>query len=476
MAGSRSALSEIAPAAEPRRTGRATLGGRVFPLAVTAATRLSLQADLQGGARVEDGTVFDAFEIDTEGGPVRLGRCRFATERGAARDSVGRLVFLDDVHDCRALVLDGRLVDLRGFFQNLPLVLAQRDRIRPEFKEHVANVAYDLAVYKRFFDEQDRILSAEPEDVARTARQLLLATEGRQFFGFLDKVLDDLERIVGGFSQEEHERHGFYLRRQLWPYLMSSAFLRRTNVKPRGYAGDAELMIMLYENAYLGATLFEQLMHKHPCETRAADAVRARKLLVPRVLREARGRFGDLGDRGFRFLSLAAGPARELEDIVGDVRDAERVECTMLDQDPFALDLARATVRRIEAERNVRVAVRYVQDSVRTMLRSRDLSHVVGRHHFVYSMGLFDYLTAPVARAVLRRAYDVLEPGGTLLVGNYHERTPTRFYMAYWADWSLCYRSEESFLQLADGVPAASAAIEFDASGCQMFLRLEKPR
>ena len=91
-----------------------------------------------------------------------------------------------------------------------------------------------------------------------------------RFLDFLDRKVGEMNELIRGFTQEEHERHGFYLRRQIWPYLMASAFLQRTNLKPRGYAGDAELMIMLYENAYIGTYVFNQLMHKHPVETRAA--------------------------------------------------------------------------------------------------------------------------------------------------------------------------------------------------------------
>jgi extracellular factor (EF) 3-hydroxypalmitic acid methyl ester biosynthesis protein len=450
------------------------LDGRVLPLTAAAASRLSLWVEFHAGTRVESGTVLDGLELDGEAGPVRLGRCRFSTEAGAGREGAGRVVFLDDLPDCRSLVHDDRFVDLRGYFQNVPLVLAQRERIRPELREHVSEVAYDLAVYKRFFDEQDRILDDEPEEVRRAGREVLVRTEGPHLLRTIDRALEELERIVAGFTREEHERHGFYLRRQLWPYLMCSEFLRRTNLKPRGYAGDAELMIMLYENGYRGTSAFGQLVHKHPCSTRAADAVRARRLLVPRVMREVRARAGD-GARPFRFLSLAAGPARELEEIVRGPEDAQRLDCTLLDQDPFALDLARHTVRQLELTHGARLAVRYVQDSVRTMLRAHDLSRTLGRHHFIYSMGLFDYLTGPVARAVLRKTYDLLEPGGTLLVGNYHVQTPTRLYMAYWADWSLYYRTEESFLELAEGLPVASAVVEFDETRCQMFLRLEKP-
>ncbi len=475
MAGSRSTASDLAAAAEPRRTGRAELGGRAIPLVASAPTRLSLAIELEGGVWLADGTILDAVEIDVDGGrTIRLGRCRFATEGGAGRDGAGRLVFLDDVYDCRSLVEDARFMDLRAYFQNVPLVVAQRERVRPEFKEYCANLAYDLSVYKRFFDEQDRIIAEEPPDVAHAARDALLRSEGRRFLAFLDEKVAELDRVVSGFTQEEHERHGFYLRRLLWPYLMAGEFLRRSNLKPRGYSGDAEMMLMAYENAYVGTYVFNQLMHKHGVETRAAEAVRSRRRLIPRVLGEVLARFAGLPPRGLHFLSLAAGPASELHEIVRSTEDAERFSITLLDQDVFALDLARETVRQVEAARGARLSVRYVEDSVRTMMRTRDLGKTLGHHHLVYSMGLFDYLTTPVARAVLAKTWELVRPGGTLLVGNFHAHTPTRYHMAYWGDWSLCYRTEASFMALTEGLRYASARIDFDETGCQMFLRMEK--
>jgi extracellular factor (EF) 3-hydroxypalmitic acid methyl ester biosynthesis protein len=459
-------------AAEPRRAGRTEHAGRPLAFEATTASRLSLRVEFAGGVRVADGTVFEWIEIEADQ-RVRLGRCRFVAEGGGSREPVGRLVFLEDVYDCRSLVHEGKFTDLRGFFQNLPLVIAQRERIRPEFKEHCARLAFDLSVYKRFFDDQDRIIAEEPDEVARAAREALIATEGPRFLGFLDEKIRELEELVAGYTQEEHERHGFYLRRLVWPYLMSGEFLRRSNLKPRGYAGDAEMMVMAYENAYVGTYVFNQLMHKHGVETRAAEAVRSRRRLVPRVLREVAERLRD-APGAFHLLSLAAGPASELDEIFCGPGDAARFDVTLLDQDPFALDLARETVRRVEAARGVRLSVRYVQDSVRTMIRSRDLGRAIGRHQFVYSMGLFDYLSTPVARAVLAKTWEVVVPGGTLLVGNFHARTPTRYHMAYWGDWSLWYRTEESFLALAEGLEPASARIDLDETGCQMFLRLEK--
>jgi extracellular factor (EF) 3-hydroxypalmitic acid methyl ester biosynthesis protein len=234
-------------------------------------------------------------------------------------------------------------------------------------------------------------------------------------------------------------------------------------------------MQMAYANAYVGDTLFQQLLHKHPLETQAAEAVRGRRKLVVRVLREVLARFPGLPRHGFRFLSLASGPASEMEDLFADRADLDVFRCEFLDQDADALEMARQTIRDVERRLRGRVDARYVGESVRTMLRVRPGSDRLGRYHVVYSMGLFDYLTPPVARAVLAKAYDLLLPGGTLVVGNYHVNNRTRLYMDYWMDWPLYYRTEESFLALADGLPAAGVSIGFDETCCQMFLRLEKP-
>ena len=40
-------------------------------------------------------------------------------------------------------------------------------------------------------------------------------------------------------------------------------------------------------------------------------------------------------------------------------------------------------------------------------------------------------------------------------------------------DWHLYYRTEESFLSLAEGLPAR-AAVRLDPTACQMFLRLDR--
>ncbi len=434
---------------------------------VEASTQLSVRVLLSDGLAPDLGAVFDSLVVETKAGPVSLGRCRVERHEASAG---AQLVFLDDLYDCKVLLAEGRLFKLTSLFDKLPLVLSQKFEVRSEFRIYVSDLIYDLNVWKKFFNEQDRIISGEPLEVARAAQQHLLDTYGPPFFKFFDEQLGALDKLVANFNREDHERHGYYFRQQVWSFIIGAEFMKRTNLKPRGYAGDSVMMQMLYDNAFVGNYVFNKLMHRHPLSMPAAQAVRNRRALVPRLLTDARARLVPEARADFRAMSLACGPARELLEVFGPEADGSNIRLTLLDQDTDALDTARETIRQIERSRNYRVEVKYVAESVRTLLRSRDLVAQMGSFHFIYSMGLFDYLTPPVAKAVLHRMYSLLAPGGSLAIGNYHSSNPNQNYMAYWLDWSLYYRTEAEFLALTEGLTGAAPTIGFDASGCQMFL------
>jgi extracellular factor (EF) 3-hydroxypalmitic acid methyl ester biosynthesis protein len=464
-------------APEPTLRGELVRGGARQAVTLGRPTATSLRVAFDGEVP-PGGTVFDALEVDVQvegdGGRRRhaLSRCRFLPS--SADRYAGLLVFLDEVYDARALVFDRELVSRRAAIESVPLLMARREGVRPEFREYVADAMYEMSVWRKFFDDEERVLEGEPPEVAAAGREALLEMHAPKFFTAFDRQLAALGALVKDFNAEEHERHGFYFRRQAWPYISASESMRRTNLKPYGYAGDAEMMRMIYENAWAGQTLFEKVIHKHTMRIPAAQAVRNRRHLVADELRRVAATFPTDLLEGFRFLSVAAGPAWELHDIYRTREDAERFRCGLLDQDPHALAAAKEVVHRIERERHVALRVDWYQDSVRTMLRPFVIQRY-GRQHFVYSMGLFDYLATPVARSVLSRMYDLLVPGGVVMVGNYHASNPSRVYMEYWADWKLIYRVEENMLALAAEVPQARASVGYDASCCQMFLRLEKP-
>ncbi len=147
--------------------------------------------------------------IKNNGDSIELGPCQilpYSDRNGYA----GRLVFLHDVYDIKHLLKNKKIVNLRSTFDDLPVIFARKNKIRPSFKEYTADLAYELSVYKKIFDDLDSQCCNEPEDVRRSIQKAIIDTEGKIFKRFLDKKLEELKRVVADFSTEEYKRHGFF--------------------------------------------------------------------------------------------------------------------------------------------------------------------------------------------------------------------------------------------------------------------------
>lgn len=486
---------ERMPSARPPERAR-VVGAALRPSAkldfeVIGAQRLSLGVAFPDQPPLEPGEVFSdvTLHIGDNIGLISLGRCRFEAMNeiaslleGEDRDSnappipagaQGKLVPLDQIVNCRELVRSGRRITIADTFEQLPLLFARKDEVCPAFQQFTADLVYDLRIYRQLFDDIDADLASESEATRADVERAVFEGQGRRLMRFFNERIDALGDLVRPFSRSEHERHGFYFRRQLWDVILSVPILARTNTRPRGYAGDWVMMAYIYQNEYLGPNLFGKILHKNTMEVPASQAVRSRLRLIAETITAARKKRGP-GEAPLKFLSVACGPAFELEDIFVTAEDCERSEIVLLDQDEEALAQAELSAHAVEQRTGRPVNARFVRGSVRTMLRKRGLSERLGKFHVIYSMGLFDYLTAPVAKAVLSRLYDLLEPGGQIVVGNYHVANPSRWYMEYWADWTLIHRTEEDLLALAADLRGAECTLSFEETRCQMFLAIRK--
>ena len=447
-------------------------GSTVVPIQVGYASRFSLYANVVGAATLPFHQEFDQVVVRSNKGEAVFGRCVFRpVEDGAG--FTGRLVFSEDAYNFSNFFQDESHSSLESRSHKLALVLAQDKQIRPTFRGFVTDFLYELNAYKQFYDSLDLELEGEPADVVEQAQNTIIIREGPKFVELFDKGLEALQEHVRVLNREERASHGSYLRKQFWHLIMQSNFLARTNLRPRGYAGDSEMMRMIYANNYEGRSLLGKLLHKHPLDTSAAQAVRNRRALIANMLRHFRNDF-TTQDRRMRVMSAACGPAYEVGDILHNREDVLAYDLTLLDQDVEALSEAARNMTQAELKHKTRAKVTYLNESVRTMLRSPQICDSWGKFDFVYSMGLFDYLTEPVARAVSRKLFDMLNPGGILLIGNYHVDNPTRLYMEYWMDWVLCYRTEAELLALFSDVPNAKASVGFEDTGSQMFLQVLK--
>ena len=404
---------------------------------------------------------------------IELGPCRILPNRNR-NGYAGRLVFVHDVYDIKRLLKNKKVVNLRSTFDDLPVIFARKDKICQSFKEYTADLAYDLSVYKKIFDDLDSQCRNEPEDVRRSIQKAIIDTEGQTFRRFLDKKLEELRDVVADFSTEEYKSHGFFFRKQFWHFILCCPILARTNLKPRGYPGDSEMMRMVYINDYQGDSTFAKLFHKHVVEHPAAQSVRNRIKLIANLLDKVNTDAGFSPQINMQVLSVGSGPAFELQDVLMSPKDCKKYNFTLLDQDSLAHSEAATLVHKIEKRLDCEVNVEYLECSVRTMLFSRKLKQNLGQFDFIYSMGLFDYLAARVAKAVLENLYQLLKPGGKMVIGNFHVSNPSKYYMDYWCDWVLLHRTEEEFIDLSKDCASADVSVFFENTGSQMFLHIEK--
>lgn len=363
---------------------------------------------------------------------------------------------------------------LQAGFQSIPLLRALKSEIKSEFKEYVADLKYDLQVYKNLFDDLDSNYKGESEEVKNSFQEMIIQTEGPGFRRFFEDKLDELKSIVDDLTWKEHQRHTFYFRNQLWDLIHCCPFTSRATLKPRGYAGDFGLMQMIYLNNYQGNSTYAKLTHKHAVEHAATTSVRNRIELVAQLLDNHKNGHDLLSGEKTKVLSVGCGPAFELQNMLKSPQDCQKYHFTLFDQDNEALSEASKLVKKLASKLNSVPEVDYVQGSVRTVLFSRKFEKKWGQFSFIYSLGLFDYLSARVAKAVLERLFRLLKPGGDLVVGNFHVSNPSKYYMAYWGGWHLILRTEEDFENLFQNTPSEKCSVVYDDTGIQMFLCIKK--
>ena len=457
--------------------GTLTTDGRAVPVRVRYASRYSLWLRFEDPEPQQRSGAYTKLGLHIDGKLVETGSCVVMEER-ADDPAEFRAVPLHSIYDFEKLFARSRADMLESAAINLPLILSHKDRIEPAFMKFVSELTYDLGAYQAVFDEVDANVHDEAPHVRQTLQSGIIGSLGKGLFDYLDDRHAALKRITGAFDDEQHEQHGFYFRRQVWNTILSSPIMARTNLKPRGYIGDSEMMRMIYLDADQGDTTFGKIVHKHAVDQPAAQAVRNRRRDLAAILRDfmAKRRAGaDGGQRPVRVLSVACGPAMELNEIVQSAEDCRALEYSLLDQDQHALSEAAGVIERIERRYGARCNHTFIEESVRTILMTRELQARWGRFDFIYSMGLFDYLTQPVAKAVLKKLHGLLLPDGEMIIGNFSAENPTKTFMSYWMDWALIYRTVADMQALVADLPVAAAEVKHDATGIQLFLHLQKP-
>lgn len=286
----------------------------------------------------------------------------------------------------------------------------------------------------------------------------------------LDKLFTELNNLVR--SQPEAERPTCYefIREKLGSILYRAPLPWRTYSKPLGYAGDYQMMNLMYHSDKSAATnLFTKAINAYYASRPAAMAVKNRSyFLKDKITQFIRNNPG----KRLRIMSLASGPARELALVLESVpRELlDQVEFYLIDQDLESLQYAQRSLRQLCFEKGCTPDIQFLNTNIKTIIR-RGLP--VTDLDLIYSAGLFDYFSDPVAVLTAKRIAGGLREGGMAIIGNFDTSNPDMAQMEIVLDWQLIYRSEEDLKTLFGGI-TDDITVERENAGVNLFAILRK--
>lgn len=252
------------------------------------------------------------------------------------------------------------------------------------------------------------------------------------------------------------------LAHELHPLMLEDPYTGRAFRKPRGYAGDAEIMDYLYYRippasaSPLGQQMFA-ITTALPNSLSIADRRHRVAQLIDHAAEEKH--------RPVRVLAVASGHLREAELSTALCRGKVH-EIVALDQDLRSLEV----VQRDYARLPIKCAPQSIQ---RLLIPRPDL----GKFDVIYSAGMYNYLPDALAWRLTSFLFDLLNSGGTLMASNFLPGNANRAYMESFMDWRIVMRDETQMMQLVSDLTAAQIAersISTDLGNNIAYLQITK--
>ncbi len=231
---------------------------------------------------------------------------------------------------------------------------------------------------------------------------------------------------------------GAYIFRETFNIFMLSQLIAHCYMKPRGFADDFMTSEMIYENEPQGdgrlGPFIDAWFESRPFCTARREI---RELLTKIILQEA------IEDTGvFYVTNLASGSCRELFDTCAQA-GSKVIETNCLDVDKDALAFA----AHLAGETGHADRFTFMQENVIAMSEGRG-KFTIRPQEFIYSLGLFDYLSDEQSVNLLNWIHDHLQDGRDTMITNYHPSMPDKYFLDHILEWKINYRDADELRAL----------------------------
>jgi SAM-dependent methyltransferase len=459
---------------------RFTLGAnKVGPIAIVDISPTGAALEPTSRIDLPPGCLVDELRIDYHGSCIWEGHAKaiYNVEGPPARAG---LQFTSHLFDLQLLYLSDNVIE------TLLTACLEQDRravetLPADWRAAVARVRQMLLSARDVLHQSEALLSKDPDARSREERALIERIFEKWKGPFHDQ-LSELHAQSRAFNEEVAKVARGYAGREILSLVYPCPIHSRAFEKPLGYAGDYKLMLLLMADVLEGDGIFGRFLHYLTQNYTLGRAVRSREKTMRSAARQAVAS----SDRPIRIMSLACGPAVELQRLIRESGPIDQpVEFILIDQDEETMrycheKLSRALLSRPRGSEALTLKCLHL--SVLQVLRPQGekerefVSSNLNNIDLIYSAGLYDYLPQPLAARLTRRLYSMLAPGGRLFIGNLRDCADSSWMMEYVSAWILGYREPEQMLRLATGLKPqpSSSEVVYDETGYCMFLKLER--
>jgi SAM-dependent methyltransferase len=277
--------------------------------------------------------------------------------------------------------------------------------------------------------------------------------------------LNHLRNILTTKSSFHEQQLKKIFQAHILKFMTESDFVRNALEKKRGYAGDFEMMEMIWNgikypqrHRYLGTTDTGKYINALVLDTENCQANIHRVNHLKKII---------AAKTGNRVASIGSGSAIEIRELIHagtitfDIID-------LFDADPGGFELLKKLVNK---EHHIKF--NYVGGNIFKSI----LSIPNNTYDCVYSSGLFDYFDMKSSKNLSHKLWKSVKPGGILLIINEHPNNPNKMWMEYCAEWYLQYKTEAEMVSLVDGLmDVENYILKVDGYSIYQYLEITKAR
>jgi extracellular factor (EF) 3-hydroxypalmitic acid methyl ester biosynthesis protein len=348
--------------------------------------------------------------------------------------------------------------------------------ILPQYKIIVADMQNYFMDLKRWLEQVELGIRSSPSgDRLRIEREIVQEL-APVILPTIDALFEKFEEAARGVPMDLLPPHRTYAKRQLHPQLLCSPFAFRTYQKPLGYAGDYEMVNMILRDPLEGSSLFSKMVNSWFLRQQPAEAHRNRIAYLTQLLRTESHRLAKNG-RLAKIFNLGCGPAGEVQNFLVQDEISNRASFALLDFNDETVQHTTRVLQELKSKLGRGTKIDVIKRSVHQVLKE-EIKPGARQQTFdlVYCAGVFDYLSDRICKRLMDIFYDMLEPGGVLVVTNVDASNPSRNGMEYLLDWHLVYRNSAQLRSLIpERAPSGCWSVKSDATGVNIYVEVRKP-